>query len=50
MFENDILVDLLDVLSGKPDCTNSPLLGFFARARCSPILAPSRVVVVKVYD
>ena len=50
MFENDIWVDLLDVLSGKPDCANSLILEFFAKARCPPVLAPSRVVVVKVYD
>ena len=36
MFENNICVDLPDVLGGKPDCANSPLLGFFARARCPP--------------
>ena len=49
MLENDICVDLLDVLGGKPDCANSPLLVFFARARCTPVLAPSRVIMVKVY-
>ena len=49
MLENDICVDLLDVLGGKLDCANSPILGFFARARSPPVLAPSRVIVVKVY-
>ena len=50
MFENDICVDLPDVLGGKLDCANSSLPGFFAKARCPPILAPSEVAVVKVYD
>ena len=50
VFENDICVNLPYVLSGKPDCANSPLPGFFARARCPPVLAPSRVAVVEVYD
>ena len=49
VFEDDICVDLLDVLDGKPDYANSPLLEFFVRARCPPILAPSGVVAVKVY-
>ena len=34
VFENDICVNLLDVLGGKPDCANSPLPGFFTRVRC----------------
>ena len=34
VFENKIYVDLPDVLGGKPDCVNSPLPRFFARARC----------------
>ena len=50
MFENDICVDLPDVLGWKPDCANSPLPWFFARARCPLVLAPSGVAVVKVYD
>ena len=49
VFENDIRVDLPDVLDGKPDYANSPLLEFFARARCPPVLVPSGVVAVKVY-
>ena len=49
MFEDNIRVDLPDVLDGKPDYANSPLLEFFARARCPPILAPSGVATVKVY-
>ena len=49
VFENDICVDLLDALGGKLDCANSPLPRFFAKARCPPMLEPSRVVVVKVY-
>ena len=48
VFENDICVDLPDVLGGKPDCANSPLPAFFARARCPPILAPSGIATVKV--
>ena len=50
MFENDISIDLLDVPGGKPDCANSPILGFFVRARCPPVLAPFGVAMVKVYD
>ena len=49
VFENNICIDLPDVLGGKPDCDNSPFLGFFARVRCPSVLAPSGVVVVKVY-
>ena len=48
VFENDICVDLPDILGGEPDCANSPLLGFFAKARCPPILAPSGVVAIEV--
>ena len=48
VFENDICVDVPDVPSGKPDCANSPLSGFFARARCPLVLAPSSVVAVEV--
>ena len=36
MFEDDIYIDLLDVLDGKPDYANSPLPELFARARCPP--------------
>ena len=50
MFENDICVDLSDIQGGKPDYANSPLPRFFARARCPPVLAPFKVIVVKVYD
>ena len=32
VFEQDICVDLLDVLDGKPDYANAPLLEFVARA------------------
>ena len=49
MFKIDICVNLPDVLGGKPDCANSPLPRFFARARCPPVPAPSGVAVVKVY-
>ena len=49
VFEDDIYVDLPDVLDRKLDYANSPLPEFFARARCPLILAPSRVVAVKVY-
>ena len=49
MFEYDIYVNLLDVLDGKPDYANAPLSKFVARARCPPVLAPSRVAAVKVY-
>ena len=49
MFEHDICVDLPDVLNGKPDYVNASLSKFFARARCPPVLAPSRVVAVKMY-
>ena len=49
VFENDICVDLLGVLGGKPDCANSPFPRFFARAKCPPVPTPSRVAVVKVY-
>ena len=38
-----------EVLDGKPGYANSPFLEFFARARCPPVLAPSRIVAVKVY-
>ena len=34
VFENDICVGLPYVLGGKPDCANSPLPRFFAKARC----------------
>ena len=50
VFENDICVDLTDVLGGEPDFANSPLLGFFAKARCPHVLAPSRVAAVEVYN
>ena len=50
MFEDDICVDLSNVLDGKPDYANFPLPEFFARIRCPPVLAPSGVAVVKVYD
>ena len=50
VFEKEIYVDLPDVLGGKPDCANSPLQGFFARARCPLVLAPSEVATVEVYD
>ena len=33
-FEDDICVDISGVLYGKPNYTNSPLSGFFARGRC----------------
>ena len=46
VFENDICVDLPDVLGGKPGCANSPILGFFTRARFPLILAPSGVTAV----
>ena len=49
VFEDNICVDLEDVLDGKPDYANSPLIEFFARARCLLVLAPSEVVAVKVY-
>ena len=49
VLEDDICVDLPDVLYGKHDHANSPLLEFFVRARCPPVLAPSGVVVIKVY-
>ena len=42
-------VDVPNVLDGKRGCANSLLPEFFARARCPPVLAPSRVVAVKVY-
>ena len=44
VFKNDICVDLPNVLGGKPDCVNSPLPRFFAKARCPPVLTPSGVV------
>ena len=34
VFENDICVDLSYVPGVEPDCANSPLIGFFAKARC----------------
>ena len=49
VFEDDIYVDLPDVLDWKPDYANSPILEFFAKARCHPILTPSGVSAVKVY-
>ena len=48
VFEN-ICVNLPDFLDGKPDYANSSLPEFFTRARCPPVLAPSRVAAVKVY-
>ena len=45
----NICVDLPDAPGGKPDCANSPLSGFFARARCPPVLALSGVAAVEVY-
>ena len=50
MFEHDICVDLPDVLDGKLGYANSLILEFFARARCPPVLGPSRVAAVKVYS
>ena len=50
VLDNDICVDLPDVLGGKPDCAYSPLPRFFAKARCPPVPAPSRVAAVKVYN
>ena len=49
VFEDDICVDLLDVLDGKLDYANCPLLELFAGATCPSILAPSGVATVKVY-
>ena len=49
MFENDICVDPPDVLDGNPDYANSPLLEFFTKARCPPVLVPSGVAAIKVY-
>ena len=46
VFENDICVDLPNVLGRELDCANSPLLGFSARARCPPVLAPSEATTV----
>ena len=48
VFENDICVDLPDVIGGKPNCVNSPLLGFFAMTRCPPVLVLSGAAVVEV--
>ena len=48
MFENDICIDLPDVLSVEPNGANSPILGFFARARCPLVSAPSEVTAVEV--
>ena len=48
-FEDNIRVNLPNVLDGKPDYANSPLPKFFARARCTPVLAPFGVAEVKVY-
>ena len=42
-------VDIPEVLDGKHGYTDSLLPKFFIRARCPPVLAPSGVVVVKVY-
>ena len=50
MFENDICVDLPDVLGGEPDCANSPLPRFFAKARYPLVPVPSGVAAVDVYD
>ena len=49
VFEDDIYVDLPYVLNWKPGYVNSPLLEFFAKARCPPVLTPSEVAAVKVY-
>ena len=49
VFENDICVNLLDVIGRKPDCANSPLPGFFSRARCPFVLTSSGVAAVKMY-
>ena len=49
VFEHDICVDLPDVLDGKYDYANAPLLEFFVRVRCPPILAPSKVTTIKMY-
>ena len=48
VIENDICVDLPNVLGGEPNYTNSPLPGFFAKARCRLILAPSIIAAVEV--
>ena len=34
VFENDICINLLDVLGGKPNYANSLLSRFIAKARC----------------
>ena len=47
VFENNICV-YPDVLSGEPYCANSPLPGFFVKARCPPVLAPSGIAAVEV--
>ena len=38
-----------EVLDWKPGYANSPFRRFFAKARCPPVLAPSKVAAVKVY-
>ena len=43
MFEDDVCVNLSGALDGKPDYANIPFSELFARARCPPILVPSRV-------
>ena len=42
-------VDRPEVLDGGLDYATALLLEFFVRARCPPVLAPSRVPTVKVY-
>ena len=49
MFEDDLCVDLSGVQDGKPDYANVPFSELFARAKCSPVLVPSRVAVIKMY-
>ena len=45
MFENDICVDLLDILGGKPSCANSPFPEFFTRARCLLVLVVTSQII-----
>ena len=42
-------VDRPEVRDGGPDYATALLLELFSRAKCPPVLVPSRVAAVKVY-
>ena len=43
-------VSRLEVLDGGPDYATALISEYIAKAGCPPVLAPSRVTAVEVYD